>query len=97
MDEQADEQAELGRKAEGPAICPSPPKHGSFWLHVRHAVREIADSSSKMLPRDSAPNRTLLEKTASFNTLIAVRKSSTVLVTDLLHHKKGATVSRISC
>jgi hypothetical protein len=68
MNERADEQAELGRIAEGPDICPGPPS-GSFWLRVRPAVREIADSSGKTLPRDSAPNRSLLEKTASFSAL----------------------------
>jgi hypothetical protein len=55
MNERADEQEELGRMAEGPAICPCPQKYGSFWLRVRPAVREIADSSGKTLPRDSAP------------------------------------------
>jgi ribonuclease HI len=65
MNEQADEQAEQGRMAEGTATCPGPQKYGSFWLRVRPAVREIADSSSKTLPRDSAPNCSLLEKTAS--------------------------------
>ena len=30
MNERADEQAELGRKAEGPEICPGPQKNGSF-------------------------------------------------------------------
>ena len=95
MNERADEQAELGRMAEGPDICPGPQKYGSFWLRVRPAVRELAGSSGKPLPRDSAPNRSLLEKTAASNTLRAVKKRSTVFVTDLLHHKEGATVSKV--
>jgi hypothetical protein len=95
MNERADEQAELGRMAEGPAICPGPQKYGPFWLRVRPAVREIAHSSGKTLPRDSAPNCSLLKKTAAFNALRAVRKRSTAFVTDLLHHKEEATVSKI--
>jgi hypothetical protein len=97
MNERADEQAELGRMAEGPDICPGPQKYGSFWLRVRPAVREFDSegSSGKPLPRDSAPNRSLLEKTAASNTLRAVKKRSIVFVTDLLHHKEGATVSRV--
>ena len=95
MNERADELAELGRKTEGPEICPGPQKYGSFWLRTRQAVRELAESSGKPLPRDSAPNRSLLEKTAASNTLRAVKKRSTVFVTDLLHHKEGATVSKI--
>jgi hypothetical protein len=85
----------LGRKTEGPEICPGPQKYGSLWLRTRPAVRELAESSGKPLPRDSAPNRSLLEKTAASNTLRAVKQRSTVFVTDLLHHKEGATVSKI--
>jgi hypothetical protein len=76
MNERANEQAELSRTAEGPASCPGPQKYGSFWLRVRPAVREIANSSGKTLPRDSAPKRSLLEKTASFNTLSALWASA---------------------
>ena len=59
MRELADEQAELGRMAEEPEICPGHQKYGSFWMHVRPAVRELAASSGKQHPRDSAPNHSL--------------------------------------
>ena len=95
LNELADEQAELGRMAEGPEICQGPQKYGSFWLRVRPEARELAAKSGKMLPRDSAPNHSLLEKVAVSNTLRAAKKRSTLFVTDLLHHKEGAVVSRI--
>ncbi len=85
MNERADELAELGRKAEGPEICPGPKKYGSLWLRLRPVVRALAESCGKLLPRDSAPNRSLLEKTPAINTLRAVKQRSTVFVTDLLH------------
>ena len=94
MNELADEQAELGRMTEH-EICPGPQKYGSFWLRVRPAVRELAESSGKPLPRDSAPNRSLLEKMAASNTLRAVKHRSTVFATDLLQRKEGATVSKV--
>jgi hypothetical protein len=94
MNELADEQAELGRMTEH-EICPAPQKYGSFWLRVRPAVRELAESSGNPLPRDSAPNRSLLEKMAASNTLRAVKHRSTVFVTDLLQRKEGATVSKV--
>ena len=72
MNERADEQAELGRKTEGPEICPGPQKYGSLWLRVKPAVRELAVSSGKPLPRDSAPNRSLLGKTAGAHTHLPV-------------------------
>ncbi len=96
MNELADEQAELGRMTEH-EICPGPPKYGSFWLRVRPAVRELAESSGKPLPRDSAPkspNRSLLEKMAASHTLRAEHRC-TVFVTDLLQRKEGATVSKV--
>lgn len=84
LNERADELAELGRQAEHPEICPGPRKYGSFWLRIRPAVREYAEEYSKSLPRDSAPNRSLLETEAAFNTLRAVKKRYTMFVTDLL-------------
>ena len=95
LNELADEHAELGRANEGSEICPGPQKYGSFWLRVSQQVREYAANCGVQLPRDSAPNRSLLEKVANFNTLRAVKKRSTPFVTDLLQHKEGATVSKI--
>jgi hypothetical protein len=85
MNERADAQAELGRKAEGAEICQGPKKYGSFWMRVRPqaAARKLSERSGKPLPRDSAPNRSLLEKTDISNTLRAVKKRSTVFATDL--------------
>jgi hypothetical protein len=95
LNERADELAELGRQAENPEICPSPQKYDSFWLRIRPVVRECAEKFSKPLPRDSAPNRSLLEAVVAFNTFRAIKKRSTMFVTDLLHHKEGAVISRI--
>jgi ribonuclease HI len=95
LNERADELAELGRQADNPEICPGPQNYGSFWLRIRLAVLEYADNYSKSLPRprDSAPNRSLLDAVAAFNTLRAVKKHSTMFVTDLLHQKGGAVIS----
>ena len=95
LNERADEQAELGRIAEGPEICPGPQKYGSFWLRVRQETREFAEKCGMSLPRNSAPNRSLLGKVAASNILRAVKKRSTLFVTGLFHHKVGATVSKV--
>jgi hypothetical protein len=95
LNERADELAELGWQAEGPKICPGPQKYGSFWLRVRPTTREFAGNCNKTLPRDSAPNSSLFEAVATFNTLLAVLKRNTTFVTDLLHHKEGATIAKI--
>jgi hypothetical protein len=96
MNERADEQAELGRKTEGSEICLGLQKYGPFWLRVRPVVRKLAENSGKPLPRDSAPNRSLLEKTSVSSSLRAVKKRrSTVFATDLLQHKEGVTSSKV--
>ena len=95
LNERADELAELGRTAEGPEICPGPQKYGSFWLRVRPETRRLAEECGKVLPRDSAPNRSLLEKIAVSHALRAVRKRDTIFVTDLFEHKEGRTVSKL--
>ena len=47
------------------------------------------------LPRDSSPNASIIQQVVAVNELRAVKKRSTVFVTDLLHNWDGATVSRI--
>jgi hypothetical protein len=67
MNERADEQAEDGRTADHPELCPGPRKLGSFWLRVRETVREQAVACNKQLPRNSAPNRSILQTVSKFN------------------------------
>jgi ribonuclease HI len=95
LNERADEYAELGRTAEGPELCPGPQKYGSLWLRVKPIVREYAQQSRKSLPRDSAPNKSLIDKATVVNTYRAVYKRSTIFVKDLLHRSEGTTVSRV--
>jgi hypothetical protein len=62
---------------------------------VRPETRLLAEECGKPLPRDSAPNRSLLEKVAASHALRAVRLRSTVFVTDLFDNKDGKTVSKL--
>ena len=96
MNERADEQAEDGRTADHPELCPGPRKLGSFWLRVRETVREQAAACNKQLPRNSAPNRSILRTVSKVNILRAMRLRLTRFVTDLLHRKEGVTVSRLT-
>jgi len=95
LNERADEQAELGRDAEGPEICPGPQKFGSFWLRVRPTTREFASKCRKQLPRDSAPNNSIIQKVAAANIFRSVRQRSTIFVQSLLHRTESITVSRL--
>ncbi len=70
LNERADEYTELGRLAEGPELCSGPQKYGSLWLRVKPIVREFAQQShgKKSLPRDCAPNQSLIDKVSEVNT-----------------------------
>jgi len=81
---------QIGRAAVGP-----PQKNGSLWLRVKPIVRDFAQQSKKSLPRDSAPNRSLIDRVSIVNTFRATHKRSTIFVKDLLHRTEGATVSRV--
>jgi hypothetical protein len=43
-------------------------------LRIQPVARECGEKFSKPLPRDSAPNRSLLEAVVAFNTLRAIKK-----------------------
>jgi len=93
--ERADEEAERGRTAEGSELCPGPPKYGALWLRVTPSTRTLAEACGQRLPRDSAPNVSIIKKVVSVHTLRAVRKRNTVFVRNLLHRPDGATVAGI--
>ena len=95
LNERADEEAERGRTGSQPEICPGPQKYGALLLRIRQSTRALAEACGQQLPRDSAPNVSLIKKVILVNTLRAVQKRSTVFVKDLLHRMDGATVSSI--
>ena len=94
LNERADEYAEHGCREETPEICPGPRKLGSVWLGVRPHVRASTAQSGKSLPRDSAPNHSLLKRTVRANARRAVGMRSTKFVRQLLHQQEGATIAR---
>ena len=92
LNERADEEAERGRAAEGPELCPGPQKYGALWLRIRPSTRAAC---GQPLPRDSAPNASIIKKVVAANVLRAVQKRNTVFVRDLFHRQDGNTVSSI--
>ena len=94
LNERADEWADRGFHAETPEICPGPRKYGSVWLGVRPHVRASAAQLGKSLPRDSAPNHTLLHRAVRVNIRRAVGMRSTTFVRQLLHQPEGETIAR---
>jgi hypothetical protein len=72
-----------------------PQKYGALWLRIRPCTRTLAEACGQQLPRDSAPNVSLIKKVILVNTLRAVRMRSTVFVKDLFHRPDGAILSGI--
>ena len=92
LNERADEEAERGRTTEGPELCPGPQKYGALWLRIRPSTRAAC---GQPLPRDSAPNASIIKKVVAANILRAVQKRNTAFVRDLFHRQDGNTVSSI--
>jgi hypothetical protein len=95
LNEIADEQADLGRSADCSLLCQGPRKHESLWLRIAPIVREHAQQWKTRLPRDTAPNKSLLDQVISLNIFRSVFKRGTIFVKDLLHCTEGAAVSRV--
>ena len=95
LNERADEEAERGRTDDKPELYPGPQKYGALWLRIRPSTRALGEACGQRLPRDSAPNVSLIRKVILVNTLRAVRMRSTAFVKDLFHRTDGATVSGI--
>ena len=92
MNERAYELAEIGRTVDMPKLCPGPQKYGSFWLRIKPIVREQAAECKKQLPRDSAPNKSILKQVARFNILRAMKR---IFVANVLHCQEAETVSQV--
>ena len=95
MNERADELAEAGRTSDLPELCPGPQKYGSFWLRIKPIVRTQAAECKKQLPRDSAPNKSILKQVAKVNILRAMKLRHTIFVRTALHRAEAALVSRV--
>jgi len=95
LNERADEQAELGYEDAAQEVCPAPQKFGSLALRTRQHVRELAQECKKALPRDSAPNHSILKRVVGANTRRAACMRSTFFVRQLLHQKEGETIARV--
>ena len=93
--ERADELAEIGRTVDRPELCPGPKKYDSFWLRIKPIVQTQADECKKQLPRDSAPNKSILKQLARFNILRAMKLRRTNFVANILHSKEAAIVSQV--
>ena len=64
MLKRAYENAEEGRTADHEELSPCPQKYGSFSLKILESVRKQAAACNKTLPRNSAPNASILRTVA---------------------------------
>jgi hypothetical protein len=97
LDERADELAELGVQSEDEQISPGPSKHGSVWLRIRESWRQrvYSERLHHTLPRDSAPNKSILELGSAVNIFRAMQKRNTQYLIHLLHREESRVLSRV--
>ena len=91
LNELADERAGLGCTSKEGELCPGPSKFCSLSLSIRTSCRERLGPN---LPRDSAPNKTILARVVAANTLLAVTLRSTIFTRSLLTSRQGAAIAR---
>ena len=96
LNERADELADQGLKSPVEKLFPGPSKYGTLWLRIRDSWRHRVKSEQlhHIIPRDSAPNRSILNKVTEINCLRAVRKRNTQFVRHLFHRPEGLVLSR---
>ena len=91
QNELADERASLGCVSKEEELCPGPEKYCSLGLSIRAACRERFGAN---LPRDSAPNKSILARVVAANILLAVKSRSTIFVRSLFHSGQGTVIAR---
>ncbi len=67
----------------------------SWFCPGRHRSALLFLQCKKRQPRDTAPNRSLLDQVVSFNIFRSALKRDTIFVTDPLLRIEGATVSHV--
>ena len=96
LNERADELAERGLSSQDEQLSPGPSKYGTLWLRIRSSWRRRVQSEQihHVVPRDNAPNKSIIKHVAEINCTRAVRKRSTQFVAHLLHRPEGSVLSR---
>ena len=69
LNERADVLADLGAASDDEQIFPGPSKYGTLWLRSRVSWRDRVRSEQlpHILPRDSAPNKSILKQVTAVN------------------------------
>ena len=96
LNEIADELADLGLKSREEQLFPGPAKYGTLWLRIRKSWRQrvMEENFSQRLPRDHAPNKSILACVSDINCSRAIRKRSTQFVRHLFRRPEGLVISR---
>ena len=96
LNERADELADQGLKSPVEKLFPGPSKYGTLWLRIRDSWRHRVKSEQlhHIIPRDNAPNRSILNSVTEINCLRAVRKRNTQFARHLFHRPEGLVLSR---
>ena len=97
LNERADALADLGAASDEEQIFPGPSKYGTLWLRSRVSWRDRVRSEQlpHILPRDSAPNKSILKQVTAANLFRAMAKRNTHFVRHLFRREEGRILSRV--
>ena len=93
----ADECADAGCVPDDPPLFSGPSKYGTMHLRLQPSLHTLVakEHVCAALPRDGAPNASILRQVVSVNTQRAVNLRNTIFVREVVHRPESAIVARV--
>ena len=95
--EMADECAGVGCALDDSPLYSGPQKYGTLHLRLQPCLHNLVEKEHlcATLPRDGAPNKSILKQVVSVNTKRAVNLRHTIFVRDIVHQPVSVIVARV--
>ena len=95
--EMADESAGAGCVLDDPPLFSGPQKYGTLHLRLQPSLHTFVEQEHlcATLPRDGAPNASILRQVVNVNTQRAVNLRDTIFVREVMHRPESAIIARV--
>ena len=95
--EMADECADAGCVLDDAPLFSGPQKYGTLHLRLQPSLHTLVEKEHlrATLPRDGAPNASILRQVVSVNTQRAVKLRNTIFVREVMYRPESAIIARV--
>jgi ribonuclease HI len=95
--EMADECADAGCMLDDTPLFSGPQKYGTLHLRLQPSLHTLVEKEHlcATLPRDGAPNASILRQVVSVNTKRAVNLRNTIFVREVMYRPESAIIARV--